>query len=79
MERTFEIGPMATADFVIPFSDESGGSGANFVVEWGAMVGIPDPIVKTVIFGQTGSAGVSFLSRVKVIDEVFRSESTLPE
>ena len=66
------LGPMATADFVIPYSDRKGGPGANFLVEWGASEEVPDPIIETVMFGQAGSAGISFVSRGKVIDESIR-------
>jgi hypothetical protein len=75
LDQTYQLGPMATAAFTIPRDDESGGFGANFMVEWGATGLVSDPIVETVMFGQAGSAGISFTSRGKVIDETRRVTS----
>ena len=75
LDQTYRLGPMATAAFTIQRDDESGGFGANFMVEWGAIGPVSDPIVETVMFGQAGSAGISFTSRGKVIDETRRVTS----
>jgi hypothetical protein len=67
VREVIALGPMATTNFVIPYSDQSGGAGANFVVEWGANAAMSDPIIETVMFGQAGNAGISFTSRGTVI------------
>jgi hypothetical protein len=79
LDQTHRLDPMATAAFVISRSDSAGGFGANFVVEWGSTTEISEPIVETVMFGQAGSAGISFSSRGKVIDETRRLPSPAPE
>lgn len=64
LDGVYELGPMATADFVVPFRDKSGGTGANFIIKWAAArEGIADPIIETVMLGQMGNAGVSLISR----------------
>jgi hypothetical protein len=79
LNQIHRLDPLATAAFVIPRSDSTGGVGANFVVEWGSTTEISEPIVETVMFGQAGSAGISFSSRGKVIDGTRRLPSPAPQ
>ena len=61
-----QLGAMATADFVVAEYDREGGTGANFVVEWGAGQAVFDPIVEAVMIS-AGTQGISFTSRGVVI------------
>ncbi len=54
------LGPLATADFVIPRADTAGGPGANFLVEWSSANDVDEPVIEAVMTGQHGNAGVSF-------------------
>ncbi|MCB9646080.1 MAG: DUF3124 domain-containing protein [Deltaproteobacteria bacterium] len=64
VDKVYELGPMATAEFIVPGSDKSGGPGANFIVRWGTTSELTaDPIIETIMLGQVGSAGVSLISR----------------
>lgn len=65
LDRPGLLGPMATADFVIPRHDTSGGPGANFVVAWSNKEDADDPVIEAVMVGQYGSAGISFLSSAR--------------
>ncbi len=56
-----ELGPLATADFVIQRRDTSGGPGANFLVEWSSASDVDEPVIEAVMVGQHGNAGVSFV------------------
>ncbi len=68
-EGPLRLGPMATVEYLIPERDPSGGSGANFVVEWvSAAPAISEPIVETVMV-TTHSQGISFSSRGRAIQE----------
>ncbi|HPQ68822.1 MAG TPA: DUF3124 domain-containing protein [bacterium] len=58
---------MATLEFVVGETDRSGGSGANFVVEWFASEPASAPIVEAVMIGTHGQQGISFLSTGRVI------------
>ena len=40
------IGPMATQEIFVPRSDDSGGSGANFVIAWKSDTPVSPPIVE---------------------------------
>jgi hypothetical protein len=57
--------------FVIPQKDKSGGSGANFIIEWRSDKFINPPIVEAIMIGTQSSQGVSFTSRGQ---EIFISE-----
>lgn len=59
--------PMESLRYVIPESDEKGGSGANFMVEWQSDKSVNPPIVESVMIGTQSQQGVSFTSRGRVI------------
>jgi len=53
--------------YVIPQKDKTGGSGANFIVEWKSNKFVNPPIVEAVMIGTQSSQGVSFTSRGQAI------------
>lgn len=57
------LGPMATADFVIPRTDTTGGSGANFIVEWLVPANTSPVLAECVMISAGSSQSVSFTSR----------------
>ncbi len=63
------LSPLATAEFLVARSDKTGGSGANFLVEWTASHPVPDPIIETVMIDTTRDQGISFVRRGTVIKE----------
>jgi len=58
---------MATLDYIVGEKDQTGGSGANFIVEWFAESEVSEPVIESVMIGTNGQQGVSFLSVGKVI------------
>jgi len=65
--RPVQLGALASTDVVIDLRDTSGGSGANFIVEWVAEKEISKPVVEAVMIGTESSQGISFISPGKVI------------
>ena len=55
--------PLESIRYVIPQKDKTGGSGANFIVEWEAVDYVNPPIVETVMIGTQAQQGISFTSR----------------
>ena len=53
--------------YVIAEKDKSGGSGANFIVEWESDKPVNRPIIESVMIGTQSSQGVSFTSRGREI------------
>lgn len=61
------VKPLESLRYIIPERDKSGGSGANFIVEWKSDKTVNPPIVETVMIGTQTQQGVSFTSRGRVI------------
>ncbi len=57
--------------YVIAEKDKSGGSGANFIIEWRSDKFVNPPVVESIMIGTQSSQGISFTSRGK---EIFTSE-----
>ncbi len=68
IDETRGLGPLASAMIVIDVADRRGGTGANFIVVWGAEGPVNDPIIETVMIGGSGPRGFSFSSPAKVIE-----------
>ena len=67
LEKPLVLGPLGSERYVVPQRDTSGGSGANFIVEWQADQPINPPIIETVMIGTQSSLGISFTSRGQVL------------
>ena len=63
LERPIAIKPLATVEFFVAADDLRAGSGANFVVEWGAAADASEPIAEAVMIGAIGTTSYSFVSR----------------
>ena len=59
-DQPIVLGPLQTASYLVEKGDRSGGSGANFIVEWSAQKEINPPIIEAIMIGVDG---VSFTSR----------------
>jgi len=62
--------PLRTVQFVIWGDDTSGGTGANFIVEWVSESDVSSPIVEAVMISTSGQQGVSFVTSGKVIKKL---------
>jgi hypothetical protein len=61
VERPRKMAPLATTEFLVEERDASGGSGANFLVEWTADEAVNPPLAEAVMVGEVrGHYGVSF-------------------
>lgn len=68
-ESTLLIKPMESVEFVVENKDDTGGVGANFVVEWGAKSGAQKPYFQGIMIGTTGQQGISFTTEGIVIQK----------
>jgi hypothetical protein len=55
-EAPLVLAPMATASFLVEAGDPSGGSGANFLVDWSARESVSMPLIEAVMVGEDGLA-----------------------
>lgn len=61
------LGPLGSERFIIPQRDATGGSGANFIVQWHSEKPINPPIMESVMIGTQSQLGISFTSRGQAI------------
>lgn len=67
VEKPIQLDALASTDFVVDRNDTSGGSGANFIVEWVAKTEISEPVVEAVMIGSALQQGISWISPGRVI------------
>lgn len=56
------VGPMETIEIVLDKEDDTGGSGANFIIYWGARKFNVVPIFQAVMISTSGQQGIAFTS-----------------
>jgi hypothetical protein len=64
------LGPLASTDFFVAASQQSGGLGTNFIVEWVAEQPVYEPVVESVMLSTGGTQGISFTSPGRVIRQL---------
>jgi hypothetical protein len=67
IDKPVILNPLQSLRYVIPERDKSGGSGANFMVEWKSDKMVNPPIVESVMIGTQTQQGISFTSRGRVV------------
>jgi hypothetical protein len=67
MTQPLELAAMGAADVVVPRTHVSGGTGANFLVEWTAAEKVSEPLVEAVMVNAGAGGNISFVSRGVVV------------
>lgn len=70
LDEPKELEPMGTVEWVIEVHDTEGGSGANFLVGWGAPGEIARPVMESIMLGQISSFSISFVSQGRPVEVV---------
>lgn len=65
-----ELPPLASTDVFIQTDDLSGGTGANFMVEWVATTPVYEPVIEAVMVSTASSQGISFISPGRVLRQL---------
>ncbi|WP_424961754.1 DUF3124 domain-containing protein [Ekhidna sp.] len=60
LSNQISLPPMATINYVIEREDDTGGTGANFIVKLSARNTEVKPLIQAVMIGQSGNKGFSF-------------------
>ncbi len=60
LEQTLVLVPMQSIEYVIEQEDTSGGTGANFLIRWGAKSKNLKPVFQGVMISTYGQQGISF-------------------
>lgn len=70
LEKPVRLSALGTTEVVIERDDATGGSGANFLVEWFAEQPVTEPIIEALMIDTNLQQGISFARRGSVISEV---------
>ena len=70
LQQPHSLEPLASTDFFVDASAQSGGIGTNFIVEWVAEQPVYESIVETVMLNTSATQGVSFTSAGRVIRQL---------
>ncbi len=70
VKSPLRLAPMATTEYVIARDDDRGGTGANFIVGWGAEELVYEPVVEAIMISAAGTQGLSLLSPARVLEEM---------
>lgn len=62
LPKPLVLGPMGSSELFVEHKDKSGGSGANFVVEWKAERAVNPPVIESVNAYFFGTQSVAFTS-----------------
>jgi hypothetical protein len=67
LDKPVTLNPLESIRYIVPESDKSGGSGANFMVEWKSDKLVNPPIAESIMIGTQSQQGISFSSRGQAI------------
>jgi len=78
LEKPVRLGPLASTDFLVEREDTSGGSGANFLVEWVSAEPVSEPAMEAVMIDTRAGQGISFVRPGIVVRETVRGVTVPP-
>ncbi|QDU57453.1 DUF3124 domain-containing protein [Aeoliella mucimassa] len=58
--NTIQLKPLQTIEFVVPQKDSTGGSGANYLVDWFSTDPAVAPLIEVVMVGNEGTHAIAF-------------------
>ncbi|MCP4118418.1 MAG: DUF3124 domain-containing protein [Desulfobacteraceae bacterium] len=61
------LNPLESIRYIVPQKETTGGSGANFIVEWQSEKEVNPPIIESIMIGTQSTQGISFTSRGQAI------------
>jgi hypothetical protein len=67
IDKPVILNPQESLRYIIAERDKTGGSGANFTVEWKSDKFVNPPIVESIMIGAKSGQGISFSSRGRTI------------
>lgn len=70
LDAPLTLGPLVSRAYVVAADDDTGGSGANFLVTWSADTEVSDPLIETVMISTASSQGLSFTGQARVVQRI---------
>ncbi len=75
ISKPVQLQPLETVNFIINEKDKSGGTGANFIVEWSTQKHVSSPIIEAIMITTQMNQGISFTTSGKIIKKFGTSET----
>jgi hypothetical protein len=69
VDNPLKLKPLASTEIFIEAQNVTGGSGANFIVEWVAEKRVSEPIIEAVMISTASAQGISFVSPGRVLKQ----------
>lgn len=66
VQQPILLAPLETTNFMIGEKDRSGGTGANFIVEWNTQNNVSSPIIEAIMVTTQMNQGISFTTGGKI-------------
>jgi hypothetical protein len=79
LDKERVLAPLETINFVVEQNDQSGGPGANFLVEWVADETVTNPLIESIMISTSGNQGISFTSTGKTAKMFGHFYKTMPD
>ncbi|MCA8924297.1 MAG: DUF3124 domain-containing protein [Planctomycetes bacterium] len=79
LDKPVRLPALGTTEVVVDRDDTSGGSGANFLVEWHAARPVTEPIIEAVMISTNAQQGISFARRGSVIKVAVSQGEAAPQ
>jgi len=76
IDKNLLLGPMQSIEYVVEEDDTVGGTGANFIINWGANKASLKPIFQGVMISTHGQQGISFTTEGVSISQSIQTPST---
>jgi len=75
LTKPVRLPALATTEFLVERDDATGGSGANFLVEWVAEEEVTEPIIEAVMIDTKGQQGISFARSGRSVREILPKQA----
>lgn len=72
LDRPVRLPAMGTTEVIVERDDATGGSGANFLVDWSADQPVSAPVIEAVMIDTKSQQGISFARRGFVVSELLQ-------
>ena len=69
VEKPIQLNKLASIRFIVKSKDQTGGSGAKFIVRWESTEPINPPLIEAIMISTRSGQGISFISRGQAIKE----------
>lgn len=69
VKEPLELKNLASIHYIVKSKDQTGGSGAKFIVKWNSTEPVNPPLIEAIMISTRSGQGISFISRGQVIKE----------